>query len=143
MTVFLQVWAVLGPLIGVSLGAYLTRSWQRTQWTLEGTKTEYRELLSTLSRSVRAILYNSPILYGGGLSVTTGEQEKLVMQADTDARNVIEDRIFIHSTVQRENILERWQLLAAEKRIDRFLEYWRDLHKTLLDAAHRDLRIKN
>lgn len=87
---------------------------------------------------------NSPILWcGGGLSVTTGEQEKRVMEADSEARSTIQDRIFIHNMIQNEKILERWQLIAAEKEINRFLKYWNDLHKTLVDAAHRDLKIKN
>lgn len=143
MTIFLQVWAALGPLIGISVGAYFTRAWQRKQWTLESKKTEYRELLSTLSRSVRCILNNSPGLWGGGPYVVTGEQEKNVMEADTEARSTIEDRVFIHNAIENEKVLEHWQLLVAEKEIIRFLEYWRSLHKILIDIAQKDLGIKN
>ena len=141
MVVFLQIWSAVGPLLGICFGAYLSRSWQRKQWTLAEKRTEYRELLSTLSRSVRTIINNSPGLWSGGLSMTSGEQEKQVMEADSEARSVIEDRIFVHDTVQREKILERWQLIAGEQRIDRFLDYWGSLHKTLVEAAHEDLGI--
>jgi hypothetical protein len=44
----------------VLIGAWLTRSWQRKQWILEGKKAEYRELLSTLSESYHTIRSHVP-----------------------------------------------------------------------------------
>jgi hypothetical protein len=75
------------------------------------------------------------------------EQEKqlleALLEADVEARRIIEDRIFISSRVQSENVLERWQLIAAEKDVARILEYWNDLHSALVGFAHKDLGIKN
>jgi hypothetical protein len=45
--------------------------------------------------------------------------------------------------VQSENVLERWQLIAAEKDLSRIVDYWNHLHTSLVDFAHKDLGIKN
>jgi len=43
------VWASVGPLVGVLVGALLARSWDRRKWINENRKQEYRELLTTLT----------------------------------------------------------------------------------------------
>jgi hypothetical protein len=93
-------------------------------------------LISTLSRSVRYILDNS-------FGVIGGEQEKGVLQANAEARSVIEDRIFIAPQVQSGNILERWQLFAGEPNFSRMVEYWNHLHDDLVAAAHKDFGIES
>ena len=146
MKIFLQIWSAVGPLVGLLFGWVLTRSWQKTQWTLESKKIEYQELLSILSRSVRRIMANSPHLWSEGFAVTSADNEaRQVSEANDEARSAIEDRIFIYTTIQSEKILERWGLIAGvrEEGIVKFLEYWKALHKTLVHAAHKDLGIKN
>jgi hypothetical protein len=44
------VWAAVGPLVGIVIGHYLTRSWQRRQWIADNRKEEYRKVLSGLNR---------------------------------------------------------------------------------------------
>ncbi len=39
-----KTWGVVGPLVGVVIGAWLARSWQRKHWLLESKKAEFREL---------------------------------------------------------------------------------------------------
>jgi hypothetical protein len=63
---WLPLIGALSGLLGVTLGAYLTRSWQRKQWLLDNKKTEYRELLSVLSQAAHCILNNSPHLQHPG-----------------------------------------------------------------------------
>ena len=70
----------------------------------------------------------------------SGEQEKGLVEANAEARSVIEDRIFIADQVQSGNILERWQLLAGERDFSRIVEHWNRLHDDLVAAAHEDLR---
>jgi hypothetical protein len=50
VTVFLTIWAAVGPLLGIVVGHYLTRSWQRRQWLADNRKDEYRKLLAGLNR---------------------------------------------------------------------------------------------
>ena len=39
-----KTWGVVGPLLGVVIGAWLARSWQRKHWLLESKKAKYRKL---------------------------------------------------------------------------------------------------
>jgi hypothetical protein len=63
-------------------------------------------------------------------------------EADSEARRAIQDRIFISNRVQWEKILERWQLVTAEKDGSIFWSAWNDLHTALIKAAHEDLGLK-
>jgi hypothetical protein len=126
---------LVGVVIGATMQYWLSRSAEKQrqqEWLRDNKKQEWRELISTVSRSVRYILDNSFGLMGG-------EQQKGLVQANSEARSVIEDRIFIAHQVQSENILERWQLFAAEHDFSRMVEYWNHLHDDLVVAAQRDL----
>jgi hypothetical protein len=138
---WLTILGILG--IGSFLGNVITLyvSWilRRKEWLRDSKKQEWRELISTLARSVHYILGNSP----GHLIAVSGEQEKGVLHANVEARSVIEDRIFIAHQLRRGNILERWQLLVNEGDFSRMAEYWDHLHTDLVAAAHKDCGVKN
>jgi len=125
-------------LLGVLVGALAARYWQAKQWKLDAKKTEYRELLSALSKSTRCLLHYT---FLGGPIVTNAEDERRIYEADVTARGTIQDRIFIAAQVQEENILERWQLMAGEKDGSRLVQYWQDMHATLIRLARKDLGI--
>jgi hypothetical protein len=145
VTVLLTVWGLIGPLAGIGIGHYLTRSWQKKQWTLDNKKAEYRELISTLSQSAHFILNNSPYLTlpnkMGGLK--SGEQERQSDEAADRGHSIIADRIFIANFVAEEHIAERWSAVLKEKRVDRFWREWGDLHRLLLRAAREDLKLRS
>jgi hypothetical protein len=50
-TLALVLWGVIAPLVGILVGHYLSRSWQRKQWIQDRRKEEWRELLTILTRS--------------------------------------------------------------------------------------------
>src|SRR5713226_10620517 len=60
------VWAAVGPLVGVIIGAWLSARWQRTKWILDNKTTEYRGILDALN-SYRWWLVNFHALCGGVL----------------------------------------------------------------------------
>jgi hypothetical protein len=125
----------VGSFIGSLISQLLSTRQRRREWIKDNKKQEWRELISTLSKSFRYILNNS-------FGLISDEQERGIFQADFEATSAIEDRIFIAHQIQRENISERWRLLVAEKDWSRMLEYWNSLHKALVMAAHEDLNIK-
>jgi len=137
----LQIWSALGPLIGVGLGAFFTRSWQRKQWVLENKKAEYRELLSVLSQTVHNYLNVWPTPMDS--NVITSEEMHKLMASDTEARKTIGDRIFISNFIKREDIQSRWTIVVAGSRGGNMMDYWHALHETLIKSAHRDLGIKD
>jgi hypothetical protein len=92
-----------GSFLGTVVTLYVSWILRRKEWLRDGKKQEWRELISTLARNVHYILDNSP----GHLIAVSGEQQKGVLQANAEARSVIEDRIFIAHQMRSGNILER------------------------------------
>jgi hypothetical protein len=75
-------WTAVLPLVGVVIGAtmqyWLSRSAEKQrqrEWLRDNKKQEWRELIGTLSRSVRYILDNS-------FGLMSGEQQKGLVQAN-------------------------------------------------------------
>jgi hypothetical protein len=125
----------IGSLLGSLITLYFSSRQRRQEWVKDNKKQEWRELISTLSQSFHYIKNNS-------FGLVSGEQEKGCMEADAEARRAIESRIFVARQIQRENVLERWQLLAAERDWGRMIQYWSELHATLIKTAHKDCGIK-
>ncbi len=63
-------------------------------------------------------------------------------QAAGKGKAVILDRIFVAKHIADEGILERWRLLAGERGMNRFWGYWESVHKTIVQAARKDLGVK-
>src|SRR5260370_29907989 len=137
----------IGSVIGGVVTQYFSAKQRHREWVKDNKKQEWRELIAALSQSVHRILQHTPDLRFDGIVAISGEQEKQLLEAfleaDLEARRIIEDRLFISSWLQSENVLERWQLIAAEKDSARILEYWNHLHSALVDFAHKDLCVKN
>ena|SRR6266849_8305187 len=137
----------IGSLIGGLVQQYFSAKQRHREWVKDNRKQEWRELIAVLSQSVHRILQNTHDLRFDGIVAIDGKQEEQLLEAyleaDLEARRIIEDRLFISSRVQSENVLERWQLIAAEKDSARILEYWNHLHSALVDFAHKDLGIDN
>jgi hypothetical protein len=104
-----SVWLAVGPLIGVCIGAYLTKRWQRSQWIADHKRAEYRKLLTTLAGT----FIGSVRLRGSGVALGAREQRRLY---DLEARAsvVILDRIFIADEVKEMNLLKRWNQAFRE-----------------------------
>ncbi len=105
--VFHSIWVEVGPLVGVVLGvllgAYLTMRAQRQHWILDSKKEEYRELLSTLSQSMNAILdLHTPMIAHGP------EEQRAEHDSQLKALAVIGDRLFISDEVKKIDVLNRW-----------------------------------
>src|SRR2546423_13008725 len=123
---FIAVWPVLGPLVGVMIGAvlspYVTNYWHRRQWVLDNTRAEYRELLGVLAKSAHyfALSLSSPIC------VLSADERRQIFEADAEARRVIADRILIAGRMRREDIESRWATLMGEKD---FSKFWNEMDK--------------
>jgi hypothetical protein len=95
-TVFLNVWAFAGPLVGIFVGAYLTSRWQRKQWYADHRIKEWRELLTALSNA--AIVY-VPRNVLGSASLQL-EQGKINLTAKQNSGEILTNRIFIAEDVE-------------------------------------------
>ena len=117
------------------------RTWQREQWLLDHKTAEYRELLSGLAESVQCMARNSPDF---GMPVGSHEdaQRDAYEQAASKGKAIILDRLFVAKLIADQRILERWQLLAGERDLSRFWGYWESVHRTIVQAARKDLGVK-
>jgi uncharacterized membrane-anchored protein YjiN (DUF445 family) len=137
MSVWLSIWAAVGPLIGVMLGSYLTVRGQRRQWIADNKKQEYSELLTTLSRTVgEVITYHTP-------PVAHPPHDQLVYdESIKKAATVIIDRIFIAREVQRMELVKRWrEALTDLENNDDLAEFANRFHGMLQDITEHAMRI--
>jgi hypothetical protein len=102
---------------GVLVGQRMARNTQREQWLLDRRKEEWRELLTALAESLRVSLKIYPA------RALSGDEERQIVEAQSNSFRVIRDRIFIASDVQRLNIENRWSAAVQH-------------HSQTMDAKH-------
>jgi hypothetical protein len=108
------IWGPIGPLVGIFIGHYLLKGWQREQWLLDNVKGETRELLIALNALVPA--YTAWIRRTrGGPILAVGETKEdfdALLRAYTDKsvtfHTTLKDRLFIGESVKQLTIKSRW-----------------------------------
>src|SRR5712691_8008329 len=99
------MWPVIGALVGVVIGALLTRSWDRKKWLNDNRKQEYRELLTSLTNACSAMIDN---FHAKGASLQTEAQREATKEEYFKSLRVLKDRIFIAEEVEQMNLFDRW-----------------------------------
>jgi hypothetical protein len=126
VTLVVAVVGIAGTLGGVFLGQHMTQQWQRKQWTLDRRKEEWRELLSALAESLRVQMK----VYPG--RVLAPDEQRAIVEAQSNSFRVIRDRIFIASDVAQLDIEIRWSKAL--------MDHNRDLDPKVLGAAYDAIR---
>jgi hypothetical protein len=112
-TIILGVWAAVGPLVGIYLGHRLLRSQQRRQWLADNRIQEWREVITTLNKSLVLITQ-----FDAARNLSTVEEKKAAMPAVLDARavalSVLNNRIFIAREVRHHKMFDRWKMAVDE-----------------------------
>jgi len=96
------VWASVGPLVGVLVGALLARSWDRRKWINENRKQKYRELLTTLTSACTALIDNAQAI------VQSPAEQIFARDEYFKSLRVLQDRIFIANEIGKMNLFDRW-----------------------------------
>jgi hypothetical protein len=104
LTLVLSIWAGVGPLVGLLVGHYLIRSWQREQWLLDSRKQEFRELISALSDTIVHLMMFTPALEVGHAEKEFTE----FVAAQKVAMRVLADRIYIARDLRELNTSDRF-----------------------------------
>lgn len=102
-----KVWAVVGPLVGVLIGARLARARDREKWLQENRAQECRELLTSISHAATVIL-NVDVEYGN--SVYDADQAYL------GSLKIFNDRIFIARDIAEAKVVEVWAHAVGDVR---------------------------
>jgi uncharacterized membrane-anchored protein YhcB (DUF1043 family) len=99
-----KVWAAIGPLIGVLVGAWLTARWQRKRWIQDNKRAEYREVLDALQK-YRWHLLNDLAVAAGPLVAEDArsydERRAALTEAEVSLSNCLADRLFIRKKLAR------------------------------------------
>lgn len=124
------LWAVVGPLIGVLLGAYISSLNQRKHWRADRKTQEYRELMTVLTQAFGAMLHQAE-----PIRVYSVEEDQKFLDIQEKALITISDRVFIANELEELKVMDRWLALRKE---------FRDLHRrkeagTSLAAIKYDL----
>jgi hypothetical protein len=112
-TVILGIWAAVGPLVGIYVGHRLLRSHQRRQWLADNRIQEWREVITTLNKSLIMITRFDAVR-----DLSTVEEKEAAMPAVLDARaaalSVLNNRIFIAKEVRHHKMFDRWRKAVDE-----------------------------
>jgi len=108
-----KIWTALGPLvyssIGVFIGSWLTKRHLKESRLADSKKEEYRELLSTLIRTLKTIAnFHEPV------SVHSGEEERKYYEAKDESIIAIDTRLFIGKEIEKMDLRKRWHAAVQE-----------------------------
>jgi hypothetical protein len=93
-------------MLGILLGHYLTRSWQREQARADNVKQEYRELLKALAEA-----YTTYIRLGAGEQ--SPEDQIAVQEARANSISTFHDRIYIARRLDEKKLMFAWIGMVA------------------------------
>lgn len=105
MHLFLNLWAICGPIIGILLGSALSTKNERKHWLMDNKRDEYRELLTTIADTGSNLL----ISYGAKPGFTLRASTHVTDEALRKSVDTIYNRLFISGHVARLDILTRWK----------------------------------
>jgi hypothetical protein len=98
-------WAVVGPLVGVVIGGYITTQTQKRHWILDNKRAEYRELLTTIADAGGKFVVH----YGVEPFVASAATQFAIGETARTSVDVIYNRLFIAREVQELGIQRRWE----------------------------------
>lgn len=94
-----SVWLAIGSLVGVIVGAWLTRSWDREKWIKDNRKQECKELLAAISKAA-TLLFASRMVRDVDVASRDAFLESL---------KVFSQSIFIARDVEYQQAFDLWK----------------------------------
>lgn len=112
-TIILAVWGAIGPLVGIYIGHRLLRDQHRRQWLADNKIQEWREVITTLQKSLTTI-----VQYDAMKDLSTSEERAAAMPSVLNARTVafevLGNRLFIAKEVRHHRMFDRWHQAVKE-----------------------------
>ena len=146
------VWAAVGPLVGVAVGAWLSARWQRQKWILDNKTEEFRSLFDALS-SYRSVLIEYHTLYKSVMVAVSAQKkydDDVAFARATDlVTNTFADRIFTRQSILNSGARDDWssygkkQLSQQPPDMDECLKILDAIHRKLVKASQDDLGLSD
>jgi hypothetical protein len=131
-TIFLTVWAAIGPLVGIRYGQELAKRWQREHWIAEHKRREFGEILSAFLDvgNFLSLHYSKPILQGPHIEIADR------LSTTVSSRMFISD--FIKESGITADYIKAIEKLGTTKDVDAFLKtHWGIVEK--IQAGVREI----
>jgi hypothetical protein len=132
------VWAVVGPLVGVWVGAYLTGRRQKQEWVADNKKEEYRELVKAITGCLSAYVQVYAVQ-----TLRSGDDERRILGVDANFVEVVRSRLFIGREVRALDVEGRFIKIKQTFREKHIVELFINDTDALLDkisaAASADI----
>jgi hypothetical protein len=122
------LWTAVGPLLGVLVGAFLARSWDKKKWMNDNRKEEFRELITALMNAAAALIMQQ--IHANEQTIEMDEEEN-AQAMHLEAIKVMKTRIFIANDVKAMHIYERWTGAIKEMRKTKAVGGLEDTFETL------------
>jgi hypothetical protein len=106
----LVLWGAIAPLVGILVGHFLSRSWQREQWFRDKRYEDYQAVLSAIVAAYTAIVR---VDMASTTSLFKPEMAEEVEVIKADSFRVLRDRIFIADELDLAGILVEWDTLIT------------------------------
>jgi hypothetical protein len=112
-TIILSIWGAVASTVGIYIGHHLLRSQQRRQWLADNRVKEWREIITTLQKSLVLITQ-----FDATRNLSSNEEKKADMPAVLDARavalSVLNNRLFIATEVRHHKMFDKWKKAVDE-----------------------------
>jgi len=141
------IWAAIGPLVGVVIGAWLAAHWQAKRWIQDNKTAEYRQLLDALQTYRWRLLNHLALVSAGPIYAVDPKEQRALADAEVSLSNCLADRLFVRNQLSRSRVREEFREFQAASRGDRdsisdAIEVLSDFHERILEGAEKDLRLK-
>ena len=109
ITMFYAIWAAVGPLLGLVVGAWLQARGQHQQWRRDNVRQECRELLGQLSVNLFAFVDWRKSIAGRDVGPQAAIFAQQYSDAVLDLHRNFGSRILIADELKKANIRIRWE----------------------------------
>ncbi len=144
------IWAAVGPLAGVIVGAWLTGWRQNRHWILDNKKAEYREILDSLKRyRWRLLNYRASVSGIGAYDPKERHEEaRAFAEVEASLSNALADRLFVRRALGKSSVREEFEEFVRsmhtneEPSITEIIRVLSHLHDTVVQIAEVDLGLR-
>lgn len=141
-----KIWAVVGPLVGVLIGAWLAARWQRRQWIQDNKKVEYRQMLDAVQAYRWHLLNHLAAVTGPPVAIdarTYHEEATALVRSKAALNNCVADRLFIREQLARTKVKEDLGnfLQTMDQVSEATINALEKFHDRIVQAAEADLHL--
>lgn len=155
------IWAAIGPLVGVIIGAWLAARWQQRRWMIDKKTEEYRGLLDSLCAARNQFVTYRAKYAPSRLTVPNPAEQANDLRALNDSvvrfGYALTDRLFVRNALKESGVLKQFDEFlrsqdsggydggfqaSSREGIDKAAAELNDLHRAVVEIAESDLGLK-